>query len=436
MIDTALLLLVVALVAANALFVAAEFSLVTVDRASVEQAAARGDRAADSVLAALRQLSFQLSGAQLGITVTSLVVGFVAEPAIASLLEGPLEALGVPESTVGGVALTVALLLATAFQMVFGELVPKNLGIARPLPVARRVVGPQRAFSRVMKGPIAFLNGNANRVVRLLGMEPQEELRSARSPNELASLARRSAAEGLLASPAAALLERSLRLRDLTAAETMTPRVQVSAVPTDATLADVLEVALRSGHSRFPVTGPAGLDDIQGVVHVKQAFAVPAEQRAGVGVTEVMTPAPSVPETIHVQPLLTTLREQGLQLAVVVDEYGGTAGIVTVEDVVEELVGSVADEHDQESTSVVERADGSWSVDGLLRMDEVTDATGVQLPEGPYETIGGLVTHHLERIPAPDDVVEGDGWRLRVLRMDRHRVHRLLLQRFGPEEVG
>ena len=429
-----LLALAVVLTLGTALFVAAEFSLVALDRPTVERAVAAGDPRAEGVLAAVRSLSTQLSGAQVGITVTTLVVGFLAEPSLAALLVGPVEAAGLPAESAEGVAVGIALVTATAFSMVVGELVPKNLAIAEPLRTARVVAGPHRAFTRAVSPLVAVLNGTANRVLRAVGVEPTEELSSARSPAELASLVRRSAQAGTLEESTAALLTRSLDFGARTAADVMTPRVRVQTLRRSETAEDVVRLARECGHSRFPVIGDDA-DDVSGVVHLKAALAVPRERRGEAYVQSIAVEALRVPETIRLDPLLTELRRHGLQIAVVVDEYGGTAGVVTLEDVVEELVGEVSDEHDRSRPGVLRRRDGSWLVPGLMRPDEVQERTGVPLPDGPaYETVGGLVMAQLGRVPRGGDTVTLPGAVLRVERMDGRRVERVRVAPVEPED--
>ena len=402
---TAVLLLLASLllVAACGAFVAAEFSLVTVDRAAIERAAADGDRRSTGVLAALRSLSTQLSGVQLAITVTNLAIGYLAEPAIATLLEPVLARFGLGAATVTGVAVTLALVLATGLTVVFGELVPKNLAVAAPLATARAVQGLSRGFARAAKPAITALNGTANVVLRLLGIEPQEELASARSPEELASLVTRSADEGVLESGTARMVRRALTLGDRDTAEVMTPRVRVYTVAADAPVTEVVELARRTGRSRFPVVGTS-LDDVLGVVSIRQVVAVPRVQRPTTPVRSVMVAPLLVPGTVPVDDLLARLRGSRLQLAVVVDEFGGMDGIATLEDAVEEIVGDVVDEHDRSSPQAVRRADGDWSLAGLLRPDEVSDLTGLLLPESDHaETLAGLVVAALGRIPEVGD---------------------------------
>jgi CBS domain containing-hemolysin-like protein len=400
-----LLAISVGLVLACGVFGAAEYSFVAVDRAAVERAANEGDRKAEGVRTALRHLSTQLSGAQVGVTVTNLAIGFLAEPAIASLLETPLTAIGVPDSAVSGIAVAVGLVIATVVTMIFGELVPKKMAIALPLPIARRSQGFIRGFTTLNTYPIKLLNGSANAVVRALGVEPQEELRSARASDELASLATRSASEGTLDSETAHLVERSVAFGPRTAGEIMTPRVQMACVDATDPVSEVIELSGSTGFSKFPVV-KGSADNVVGSVHVKQAVAVPRSERHETLVREVMVEATVVPESLRLDPLLSLLRGEGFQMAIVSDEYGGTAGVVTLEDVVEEIVGDIADEHDRHGSRLRQRPDGSWIVSGLLRPDEVADATGIVLPEDEdYDTVAGLLVRELGRIPTRGDQV-------------------------------
>jgi CBS domain containing-hemolysin-like protein len=323
----------------------------------------------------------------------------------------------------------IALVLATGLSMVFGELVPKNLAIAGPLATARQVAGLLNAFSTAFRWLISGLNESANWILRRIGIEPVEDLRSARSPQELGSLVRSSAQRGTLDKGTATLLDRSLRFGERTATELMTPRMRVEALREDAIVFDLVEAARRTGHSRFPVYG-SDLDDIRGVVHVKQAFTVPADKRAETTVGTLATPVPTVPESLDGDALLDRLRESGLQLAIVVDEYGGTAGIVTLEDLVEEIVGDVRDEHDSTEIPEVRRlGEQSWLISGLLRADELAEATGFVMPEGDYETVAGLMMARLGRIPDVGDELEVDGSRLTVIRKEGHRLADLRLAR-------
>ncbi|MFF2326456.1 MULTISPECIES: hemolysin family protein [unclassified Streptomyces] len=428
---TPLLLLSAAflLILANGFFVAAEFGLVTVERPDAERAAAEGDRRARTVVGALRELSFQLSGTQLGITITSLVVGMLAEPALAQLLDGPLTATGLPDGAVSGISVVTGMMVAAAVQMVIGELVPKNWAVSRPLQVARFVAGPQQRFSAAFRPVISLLNTAANRLVRLLGVEPTDELASARTPGELVSLARHSAEAGTLEQDTADLFVRTLSLAGLTAQHVMTPRVKVSALQSSATAQDVLNLTRATGLSRFPVYRER-IDEVVGMIHLKDALAVPAPDRLRTPAGRIAVPPLLVPETLPVEQLLQRLRNEQ-PIAVVVDEYGGTAGVVTLEDIIEELVGEVRDEHDAEGADRPELApaapeDGrpAWDVDGSCRVLTLR-RIGLDVPDGPYETVAGLVADLLGRIPAPGDRAELPGWRISVRQVGHYRAEKL-----------
>ena len=430
------LLAIVLLTLGNALFTAAEFSLTTLERSTVDANGRAGRRRDRFVRRAHHNLSFQLSGAQLGISITTLITGYLTEPLVKELPHPALDALGIPNQVADAVITFLTLLLVTSVSMIFGELVPKNLAVARPAQTARAVAGVQLLFSWLMTYPIRLTNGVANWILRKLGVEPAQELRSARSAQELVSLVRNSARSGSLDQATAALLDRSLRFGELTAAELMTPRAKIVALQVDNTVADLVEAAAESGFSRFPIVD-GDLDETVGIVHVKQVFAVPSAERHRTLVTAVARPVAKVPSTLDGDALMGQIRANELQTAMVVDEYGGTAGMVTVEDLIEEIVGDVRDEHDDATPDVI-AAGGGWRVSGLLRIDEVAAATGYHAPEGEYETIGGLVLEQLGRIPVGGDEVqlrgyESDGiphassWRATVIRMDGRRIDLLEL---------
>lgn len=357
----------------------------------------------------------------------------LAEPALAELLHGPFTSVGLPEGAVPTVSVIFGMLLASAVQMVIGELVPKNWAVSRPLQVARFVAGPQHAFSRLFRPVIAGLNAVANRLVRALGVEPTAELASARTPGELVSLARHSAQAGTLEQDTADLFVRTLSLGELTAQHVMTPRVRVSALQSSATAEDVVNLTRATGLSRFPVYRER-IDEIVGMAHLKDALAVPAGDRLRTPVVRIAKSPLLVPETLPVQPLLELLRSQQ-PIAVVVDEYGGTAGVVTLEDIVEELVGEVHDEHDDVLNEPTELAaappeDGrpAWDADGSCRVD-ILQRIGLDVPQGPYETVAGLVADLLGRIPVPGDRAELPGWRLSVRQVGHYRAERVRLIR-------
>ena len=415
---------VLLLILANAFFVAAEFALVAVDRDRVEHLAGGGSRRARSALAALRRLSFHLSGAQLGITVTSLVLGFIAEDAIATLIEPTVDRLPlVTGNSALGISIALALGVATFAQMLLGELVPKNIAIARPMGAVLLLATPIRVYGTLLAPVIAFLNAAANWLSRRVGVEPQEELTAVRSIDELELLVRSSAERGTLEPEAVTLLRRTFRFGDKTADEAMVPRVDVVALPAGATVADLARVAVETGSTRFPVHG-GDLDDVLGVAVANDVLAVPPEQRGTTPVTALMHPVLAVPESRDLGSLLLEMRSGGVRMAVVVDEYGGTAGIVTLEDLLEEIVGDIEDEYDASPPTRLTApvAPGTHVVEGSLHRDELWEATGLEIPDGDYETLAGFVLAALGHIPAVGEQVEHAGWVLEILQLDGRRI--------------
>lgn len=388
----------------------------------MERLAESGGRRARLARRVVRRLSHALSGIQLGITVTSLILGFTAEPAFARLL-GPLVRL-TPDAAQGPISVVLALGLVSAIQMVIGELIPKGLAIAAPLPTAMVTAGPILAYNMVFGPIITVLNGAANWFVRRLGIEPRDDLRAIHSLEEIELLIRSSGNEGTLDPEAFSLISATLRFGHKTASDALVPRLDVHSLPSDSTVADLVSLALSSGYSRFPVIGN-DLDDVLGVVHARDALAVAGVDRATTPINTIIRSAHFTPEGRNLESLLTDLRSSGQHLAVVVDEFGGTAGIVTLEDLLEEIVGEIEDEHDQADllagyTSFLPV--GTFVVEGSLHLDEVEAATGLMLSEGEYDTIAGFVLDHLGRIPVVGEQVVHDRWTLEVLEMDRRRI--------------
>ncbi|TFD48975.1 HlyC/CorC family transporter [Cryobacterium frigoriphilum] len=417
------------------LFVASEFALVNLDRSDLEARQARGETRLGMTIAALKITSTHLSSAQLGITLTTLLTGYAMEPAISSLLFTPLTAVGLPEGTVPVVATTIAIIVATLLSMIVGELVPKNFALALPIQTARLVIPFQTLFTTVFKPAVLLLNGSANGLLRAVGIEPKEELSGARTAEELSSLVRRSASAGLLEKDTATLLHRTLLFSGHDASDVMTPRPRVASVQRNDSAQAVIELTRATGYSRFPVVDE-DMDDVVGIVHVKQAVAVPRHRRLDVPVSALSTEPLRVPETMKLDGLLSELRGRGYQMAIVVDEYGGTAGVATLEDLVEELVGEVADEHDRARAGVVRSTD-SIAFPGLLRPDELLERTGLEVPDdGPYETVAGFMMSLLGRLPVVGDSVTLPGGELTVERLEGRRVDRLRYTPAPPEAAA
>jgi CBS domain containing-hemolysin-like protein len=422
------------LILGTGFFVAVEFALVALDQPAVQRAVDRGEKGAVPLMKCLKSLSTQLSSCQLGITLTTLLTGFLLEPAISSLLRAPLAALALPDAVLRPAGAVIAMTVATLLSMLIGELVPKNASISLPMVVGKAVARPQLVFTAIFKPAIVVLNGFSNKVLHLFGLEAKEELTGARTPSELASLVRRSAEMGTLDAGTANFLSRTLVFSGRTAADVMTPRIRVEFVQADDSVEDLVAAARRTGFSRFPILGDSP-DDVRGVAHIKKAIAVPRQKRQELDAATIMTDVLRVPETVHLDSLLSELRASHLQFAVVRDEYGGTAGVVTLEDLVEEIVGEVSDEHDRVKPGVLQSAQGDWYFPGLMRPDEVTE----QIPlltvpdEAGYETVGGYIMSELGRIALVGDRVPVSGGELEVERMDGRRIDRV---RFVPEAAG
>ncbi|GAA2525454.1 hemolysin family protein [Rarobacter incanus] len=422
----------VVLTLGTAIFVASEFALVTLDPALL--ADKKQDRRSRTVIASLRRLSTELSSSQVGITVTTILLGYVSQPALSRLFAELLSSRAAASGAALAVAGTLSMIAINVFSMLFGELVPKNYALSAPWQIARLVVPLQRAFTVAFKPLIAVLDGSANAILRRCGIEPREELSGARSAQELAALVRRSAQMGTLETGVARLLTNSIELDELFAVDVMTDRTRVSVISSESSAADVITLARATGHSRFPITG-SSRDDIVGLVQVRKALAIPRARRESVPVTAIMDEAHQVPETVPLRSLLVELRDAGSQLAIVVDEYGGTSGIVTLEDVIEEIVGDVADEHDRDRALISAAGAGAWTVSGLARPDEVAEVTDIVLPESAaYETVGGLIMARLGRIAQAGDTIDvdtGPGGRavqLRVEAMAGRRVGRVRIR--------
>ncbi|BAN02460.1 hemolysin family protein [Ilumatobacter coccineus] len=417
---------VVALIAANGYFVAAEFAYVAARRQRFAEAAAEGDRKSARALDVHKRLSFMLSGAQLGITITSLVLGFIARPAIAGVIEGPLETLGVPESSAFGISLTIAFVIATIAQMVFGELAPKNLAIAKPEPVARAVARSTLLFMKVASPLIKLFDGSANKLLRMIGIEPVEELHGAVSADELDLIVDSSAESGHLTMSQAALLERAIDFGELEASDAMVAWNKVDTIDGTANAA-ALRDAMATRRSRFPVVDADG--KVQGIVHAKDLLGVDRNEYETTAVATLMHDVIAVPEAASLDAVLVQLRTHSTEMALVIDEYGGPAGIITLEDIVEELVGEIEDEYDPtEPIEQVEVAPGVWNIAATSRPDEIERATGFQLPDGEYDTVAGLVLDRLERLAEVGDAVVVDGVRIEVLAIDGYGIDQVMLQ--------
>lgn len=440
-------LIALGLVMANAFFVASEFSLLSLDRSQLDTLKSR--RRARLIGNMLDRLTFHLSSAQCGITLAAVLLGFVIEPLLARLFEPLLEPI-VGEGAVKGAAIGVSLAIATALHLVLGEQIPKIYAIARPLRTASRLSPALKVYSTLV-GPItSLLNRFSERTVGLFGMSSAGGLESVESVEDLEYYVKVSSEEGTLDPEDAELLTASLRFAAKTTADVFMPRTEVVAVTAAATAADLAELSVATGFSRFPVVestsastaesislsttaNPAesppesqNLDALVGLVHVKSVFDVPREQRGQVSVGDLASELFAVPLGLPLRALLADMRQRRMQMAVVLDEHGGMAGVVTLENILEMLVGDIDDEYD-ETQEVLENL-----ISGLARAEEVREVAGFAMPEGDYETIAGFLVSEIKRIPNEGETVLIDGWTWEVAEMDARRIAWLRFQ--GPAD--
>ena len=416
------LLLMLLLLVANGFFVAAEFAYITARRNVLEQKATSSARIAAGLN---RNLSLSLTAAQLGITMASLGLGAVAEPAIAHLLEEAFDFIPVPEGVIHAFALVIALFVVVFLHMVVGEMAPKNIAISRPEKAATALAHAFRGFIIVFRPLIAALNAISNGVLRLFRVKPADSLEVGHSADDLAVIIATGQEEGVIEDFAHRLLAGAIVFSDLDAAEAMIPRPDVVAVDSRATLGDVEDVMKRTGHSRIPVYGD-DLDDVLGFVHVKDLMGVADEDEARTVGAELVREILFVPESAHIRSVLDEMRRTRIHFAIVIDEHGSTAGIITMEDIAEELVGDIRDEHDRRERKPTRTRDGRILAPALVRPDQLAEY-GVDLPDGEYETLGGLIMDRLGRLPVTGDIVEEEGWRLRVTSTDGRRVREVEL---------
>lgn len=412
------LVVLLLLILVNAFFVLSEFSLINVERSRVERMARSGDKRAQRLLHAVQNLTRELSGTQLGISVSSLLVGFLAEPALAGLIRPAIGQIPlVSEGVVRVVAFALAYVISNVAQMVLGEQVPKNLAIAHPLRFAMLTITPLDVFCSLCRPLIAILSGGASGIVRFLGVEPRTEISASRSIEELEVVIRTSAEEGTLDRATARLLRHSARFRSKTAADALMPRVAIAAVPRTASAAELLRVAAETGHIRFPVY-EGNLDRIVGVASVMDVLKVPAEQRGSVPLSELMGPIDAVPESLHLDALLRLMRRTAAFMVVVVDEYGGTAGIITREDLMEEAAGEI----DARPQRVPMHAGEGRLLPGTASLEQVHDETGLELPDGEYATLAGYLLYQLGDIPQQGQKLRVGDWVLEAVQVTDRRI--------------
>jgi CBS domain containing-hemolysin-like protein len=428
------LLFTLLLLLANGFFVGAEFALTAARRSKLDELASEGDRRAREALKSIRELSFALAGAQLGITIASLLLGFIAEPAVADLIEAGLHSIvQLPDTVLHSISFAVALAIVVFLHMVIGEMAPKNMVIADPERSALLLAPPFRLFVNFFRPFIRALNAIANGTLRLVGVEPVDELEESHSAEDIAALIAESARQGVLGQVQHKLLSGAIVFREKDAADVMVPRTEIVAAPASATAADIEHLVRETGHSRIPIYA-GDLDHVLGFIHAKDLLRIPLPERSQPLSRRLIRPMLVVPESRRLHPLLFDMRRQRRHFALVVEEHGGTAGIVTIEDVLEELVGEIRDEYDAAELGIEQLGPDSYLVPGSLRIDEAAEVLPVSLPPGDYETLAGFITARLGRIPRRRDTVDHAGWRLTVRSMQRRRVVQILIERVAAQK--
>jgi len=425
----------VLLLALNAFFVAAEFALLASRRSRIEQLAAEGDRRARHALAGLREITLMLAGAQLGITMCSLGLGAVAEPAVAGVIEGILgEAFTLSDTTRHIIAFSIALSIVVFLHMVVAEMAPKSWAISHPEKSALLLARPFRLFVGVLRPLIRFLNGLANITVKAFGVEPQDERAMAHSASDLLLLIEESAGHGGIAAEEHELFARSLELSGLTAADAMTVRRDIVAAGAEATADMVAAEAHRTGRTRI-VVHEGDLDHVRGFVHVKDLLRLPVGTWASTSVGALTRPIMVTPEQHGLEDLLLEMRTRRQHISLVVDEHGMVMGLVTLEDVIEELIGDFDDESDRRLGDAELLGDGRWRIPGTMRVDLFEECTSVALPEGEWQTVAGYVIDALDEIPKPGERITTDLGEFEVAEMDGYAIETLHVRLSGAASI-
>lgn len=428
------LVAVVVLVLANAFFVAAEFGLVGARRTRLDEMARAGDRKARLARRAVQSLDRYISATQLGITLASLGLGWIGEPALAGLIGAGFSWLPRPLDVIAthGVASAIAFIIITVLHIILGELVPKAVALLYPEAVSTWVTAPLMGFAWIMAVPIAMLNGTANRLLRLLGIEPPGESERLHSPEEIRMLVEQSTEGGSLLQEDARLLEGVFEFSEKTAQEVMTPRTQMAALDADLTVEQAADQVAVHGRSRYPAYTES-LDDIIGVVHSKDILAA-LRSKPGQTIRVIMRPPLFVPGTREVEDVLADMKRLKTHLAIVLDEYGGTAGLVTMEDLLEEIVGPIYDEHDIQDR--IGPSDEGPRLDGSMPISEFNSQYGASLDDTDYTTMGGYIFGQLGRLPRVGDRVTVGPFTFEVVDMEGRRVRAIRLHSVKPEDAA
>lgn len=423
------LLIVSILVFANAFFVAAEFALVTVRGTRIEQLAAEGRRSARAVQRAIGDLDRYIAGSQIGITIASLALGWVGEPAVAALLK-PWFALLAPRvsaATVEGVAVAIGFGFVTFLHVILGELVPKSLALQKPEATSLAIARPMAWIVYGLRPMIWSLNGLGAIVLRFLGLESGGKEVSVHSARELESLVRQSHAAGEIDDLERRMIQKTFHFSETTVGNLMVPRSEVLGLDLRASFEEMLTNAVAANHTRLPAYSES-IDQVEGIIYINELFRLMRESKgASVDVHKIIRPALFVPETLHLDEVLDRFRRQRTQMAIVVDEYGGTAGIVTLEDVVESVFGEIQDQNEVPRTPIVRGKDGVLYVRGDTRLVELTELLGDVFQGSDADTIAGYIMYRLNRVARIGDTIDTTVGSMRVKAMERQRITEVII---------
>lgn len=425
---------VIGLVFINGFFVAAEFALVTVRRTRIEQLVAEGDRAAKAVQGIIAQLDRYIAGTQVGITIASIALGWIGEPAFAKLLMPAFERFypGASSSVAAhSISVGISFVIITALHVILGELVPKSLALQKTEKTALFVARPMKIVVKAFQPFIWSLNGIGNKLLSYLGLEPAGEHDSVHSVGELELLVRQSHEAGELDDMERQMLQRTFRFSETTVSDIMVPRSEMTGLDLSQPAEELLDEAAVANHTRMPVYETT-IDQITGIVYIHDLFRITRKKGEATDLRAIVRPPLLVPETLHLDKLITRFREAKMHIAIVIDEYGGTAGLVTLEDLVEAVFGDLEDQNEETAPQVTRGRGGALIIRGDTRLTELNDILGWAPDDEEADTLGGWIMARLGRVAKLGDVVEVEQGRFRVIIMDRLRIVEIV---FVPKKM-
>jgi CBS domain containing-hemolysin-like protein len=423
--------LVLLLVLLNGFFVAVEFAMVKARGSRIDTMAEEGRRNAKFAKGIMNNLNAYLSACQLGITLTSLLLGYVGEPAFALLLEPVLRPLGLTDGLFHTITFIIAFTLMTIFHITLGEQFPKTYAIRKAESVTLLAALPIVLFYKIMYPFIWLLNGISNWMLRRAGIEPETEHDTAHTEDEIRVLMKESHKNGLIDNTELTLVDNIFDFAETTAKEIMIPRTEMECLYANLSFGENLAFAVKDMRTRYPVCDP-DKDNIIGFVHIKDLLKPDANLK---GIKKIMRPITTVPDSIQISDLLKILQKKRSQMALLIDEYGGTSGLVTLEDIMEEIVGEIQDEFDEERPTIEMKDENTFSVDGLLHIDEVNDYFGLQIASDDYDTIGGWIYSQIEIPPSKNQqVIYNDEFEFIVEETDHLRISRVKVRRIAEQD--